>query len=687
MPQIRVARSLSRLIAGGVALTASLGSVFAATVPSGFSESTFGSYIEGGITSMDWAPDGSNRLFVTAKSGPIRVIKNGTLLSTPFTTLAPYTNSECGVLGICFDPDFVSNKRLYVFYTVNSSIQRIVSLTDTDNNDVADAAAVTVIDNLPTLGVNHDGGGIGIGADNKLYWGVGDLGNARIGLDDDLASLASKIGRANLDGTVPSDNPFVDGAGGNNDYIWGRGVRNPFTLTFQPASGKLWVNVVGDDWEQVFRMEAGDHAGDRTRENNQPDGYLRPQIAYETNGGTFGGCITGGTFYASNLFPTDHHGDFFFGDFNSGKIMRAELDGSNDVSNTVEWITDVSQAIDIVTGPDGALYYASLGGTIYRLVPTGPAQGIVLSSSHLRVNEGRQAVFSVRLAAAPSGNVTVAIARSAGDGDVTVAAGSSLTFTASNWETPQTVRIAAAEDADTSNDSATISASASGLTTRQVALTATDNDSQVLVVSATTLTVAEGGSGTVTVRLQDAPAGNVTVSAVRTGDGDVSISGGSSLSFTPANFSTPQTVTIAAAQDGDSANDSATVTISTAGAANRQVAVTVTDDDAQTPSITSTPDTTATINAAYTYDTTAGGTPAPTFTLTTAPSGMTIDATSGVISWTPTATGTVTVTVQAANGIGTPASQTYQLVVSADQAPVATITSPVANQVLSGASA
>ena len=661
----------------------------AATVPAGFSETTLASGITGSITGMDWAPDGSNRLFVTVKNGPIRIVKNGALLATPFYTFLPFTNSECGVLSLCFDPDFLTSRRLYVFYTVDNRIQRIVSLVDSDSNDIADGAPVTVVDDLPTLGLNHDGGGLGIGADNKLYFAVGDLGDARVGMNADLTSMASKVGRANLDGSVPVDNPFVDGAGPNNDFIWARGFRNPFSLTFQPSTGALWVNVVGDNWEQIFRVAVGEHAGDRTRENAQTAPYIRPQIAYATNGGgSFGGCVTGGTFYGATALPSAYHGDYFFVDYNSGNIMRSELDGSNNVTSTVVWISGVSQAIDMVTGPDGALYYASLGGTIYRLINTAPTQDIVLSAISLRLNEGRSALYSVRLATAPTANVTVTMARTAGDADVAVSGGASLVFTPTTWATPQAVIVTAAEDSDLANDSATISASAGGFATRAVAVTATDNDTQVIVVSSTTATLTEGGTTTFTVRLQQAPTANVSVAVTRSaGDGDVSVSSGSSLTFTPLNYASAQTVTVAAAQDADIANDSATLSIATVGAATRTVAVTVSDDDAAAPVITSTADTTATINAAYAYDVNASGTPPPTFSLTTAPTGMTINATSGIIAWMPSVSGTSTVTVQASNGVGTNATQSYQLVVAADQPPTASITAPLGGQVLSGASA
>lgn len=90
---------------------------------------------------------------------------------------------------------------------------------------------------------------------------------------------------------------------------------------------------------------------------------------------------------------------------------------------------------------------------------------------------------------------------------------------------------------------------------------------------------------------------------------------------------------------------------------------------AAAPAITSTPVTTAIQNVPYTATITATGLPAPTFSLTTFPEGMAIDATSGVITWTPAATGDFNVTVQADNGSPVPATQSFTIKVSADQSP------------------
>src|ERR1051325_10204338 len=63
---------------------------------------------------MELAPDG--RIFVCQKEGQLRVIKNGSLLAAPFMTVTTDSGSEKGLLGIAFDPDFLNNNFLYVYY-------------------------------------------------------------------------------------------------------------------------------------------------------------------------------------------------------------------------------------------------------------------------------------------------------------------------------------------------------------------------------------------------------------------------------------------------------------------------------------------------------------------------------------------------------------------------------------------
>ena len=442
-------------------------------------------------TGIAWAPDGSNRLFVGLKGGAIRIIENGSLLGTSFyTETNVYTGSECGLIGICFDRRFnTGSPYLYAFLTYNAGggneEQMIVRYNATANTA---SNRQVILSGLPTVGNNHDGGAIGMGPDNHIYFAIGDLGNGT-GLNLDTSTLASKVGRCEPDGSAPIDNPFYNAGDGisDTDFIWSGGYRNPFTLTFHPVTGDMWLNVVGTSWEQIFLVNRTDHGGWNNYEGgNQPAGqsaapygvYIDPKITYRTNNSPFGGCVTGGAFYDGGTFPAAYQNNFFWGDYNSGKIMRSVLDGAGqNVTNTTEFVTGVSRVVDIAVGPDGHLYYGRRTGQALRRVRyTGTVtQNILVTTTSLTVNEGSSNTFGVRLAAQPGSNITVNIAETSGNADVT-GSPSTLTFTPGNWDTNQTVTVSAAEDPDTANEGATITASSTGLTDQNVVITVIDND-------------------------------------------------------------------------------------------------------------------------------------------------------------------------------------------------------------------
>lgn len=741
-----------------------------------FSESIYVSSADIGLTTgIAWAPDGSGRLFVIRKGGfsgqqnaQVRVVQNGAVLPEVFATESVFTNSECGLIGMAFDPDFLNNRFVYFFVTISAAEQQIIRYTDLADGAQRAASRTVIVPGLPTTGNNHDGGGVGIGNDGKLYFAVGDLGSGA-GVNADLLLLAAKVGRVNrFTGAAANDNPFFGQGNANTDKVWARGFRNPFTFTFQSSTGELWVNSVGTAWEQVFVPGRGDHAGYNAYENNQPAGFLTPVIAYRTNGtetrsiagsgavraggvatftttsahpfrkgamatignvadasfnGTFavasvpsptqftvvqpgadqptsgggtattqaiGGAITGGCFYESTAFPAAFRGNFFFGDYNSGRIMRVPLDAANEPSRTEEFVNNIGSHVDMATGPDGALYYANQSnpGTIRRLARTGTGQNLIVYPTALSVVEGGSSVVSVRLNSPPPANVSVTIQRVSGDTDLSVSSGASLIFTPANFATPQLATLAAAQDADIENDSALFRVSAPGITSYDVLVNGIDNDEPQLVVSTGSIQVNEGGSNSFTVRLANAPAGVVAVNSARTaGSTDVTVSAGSTLTFTPLNFATPQTVTLAAAQDGDNVNDNAIVTVSAAGETSRNIAVTVLDNDPLAPAFTSSPVLNAVDDSPYTYDANATGNPAPTFALTAAPPGMSIDSATGVILWTPSNPGTFGVSVRASNGVLPNATQSFSITVRADAPPVAILTRPIEGEIMSGTNA
>lgn len=705
------------------------------------------------ITGLAWAPDGSSRLFYTRKSGQIRVIENG--VDTLFASAAVVKSSECGMLGIAFDPAFVDNQFVYAFATVSATEQQIIRYTAAGKVGVE---PTVIVAGLPTRGANHDGGAIGFGPDGKLYWAVGDNGN-RTGVDSDLSSLAAKIGRANGDGSVPNDNPFVDGSGPNNDYIWARGFRNPFSFTFDPKTGQLWVDVAGDAYEQIFSVSAGDHAGWDNYESNQPAGFVPPVISYRNDavdirpiasavraggevtfattvphrfrpgakivvaemadatfnaigfvktvpsatqfvfaqtggnaasaGGTassqaIGGAVTGGIFWDSSGVPAGYQGNFMFGDYNSGRLMRAKIDAQGQVAAVDEWGDSIVNYVDMDVGADGALYYATTKGSIYRAAYNHTQQGLIVSRLHVRIAEGSGVGFAVSLAVPPPQKRTVLVQRKSGDPDVSVGAGATLVFDASNWSVPQAVRLTASQDSDSLDDLASVSVSSNGLATQTVSAAVTDDDGSTILLSTTGLALVEGESSVVGVSLSEPPTSTLTLTVAVREPATLEVSS-TSLSFDAANWNVPQAIAVGAMHDDDATDDEDVIDIAGDGLPTRELVVTVSDDDASAPLITTAPLSMAIVGATYRYDVDASGVPAVQFSLDQAPDGMVIDGASGILEWSPLVTSSAVVRVRASNGIVPDDVQDFEVQVVEDQPPVCDLTRPQSGEVISGA--
>ena len=194
---------------------------------------------------------GDSRLFVTEKAGKVRVIQNGTLLTTPFLDLAGRVtagggNAETGLLGLVFHPNYATNGFFYVNYTVATPLRTRISRFTVSANDPnrGDLNSEQILLEFNQPDVNHNGGQLHFGTDGFLYIASGDGGGSgdpsNYGQNNN--ALLGKILRIDVNGTtgnapdcdisgstayrIPVGNPFANGDGGTCDEIWATGLRN-----------------------------------------------------------------------------------------------------------------------------------------------------------------------------------------------------------------------------------------------------------------------------------------------------------------------------------------------------------------------------------------------------------------------------------------------------------------------------
>ncbi|NRD46619.1 PQQ-dependent sugar dehydrogenase [Corallococcus exiguus] len=477
-------------------------------------------------TRMGWVPDGSGRLFVTTMSGKVIVVEDGVLQPTPFISESfEQGHEQQGLLGMAFDPDFANNHYVYFFAAMPGYTLQIFRYTDVGGVGVN---RTVIVDGLQAGVLDYDGGGMTFGPDGMLYFGVGSLHGYRD--PDVLTNAAGKIHRVRPDGTVPTDNPFYDGAGPNVDSIWARGFCNLYGLVFQPGTGRLWANASGPGAVQIFSVSPGEHGGWPDYENNQPAGYLSPVYSYmpgtndqypftptgavRQNGVatfTMMGDDLESSWYrkGARLLIRDVEDPSFNGDFyvtghpssRSFTVDQPEPDAVSGGGRLRRW-------------PEGDF---SMGGMFYE----GTRFPASYSSNYL-YTDFRGMLHRIRFAV--DGSVAtddIIINREGGGGFVDVSKGP---------------------------DGALYVLSYYGVILR---VTPTP-EGQALIVSPSDLVIPEGETQTVMVSLAMPPLVDVWVKvAVQGGEGDLSVVEGGSLRFTLENWSVPQFVTLGAAQDAD----------------------------------------------------------------------------------------------------------------------------------------
>jgi glucose/arabinose dehydrogenase len=336
-------------------------SIGAATLPAGFTETSIGGL--SAPTAMAMAPDG--RIFVCQQGGALRVIKNNVLLATPFITLTVNSSGERGLLGVTFDPGFLTNQYVYLYYTATTpAIHNRISRFTAAGDVAVPGSEVVLLDLNNLSATNHNGGAIHFGRDGKLYAAVGE--NAVTANSQTLNNLLGKMLRINKDGSIPTDNPFYGTATGANRAIWALGLRNPFTFGVHPNSGRIFINDVGQSaFEEINDGVAGGNYGWPESEGPTANPNHISPIHHYANQNAPECAIAGGTFYAPEVrqFPSAYVESYFFSDLCGGWIRR--LDEAA-VSNG--FATGISNPVDQLVGHDGSLYYLARGtGAVVRI--------------------------------------------------------------------------------------------------------------------------------------------------------------------------------------------------------------------------------------------------------------------------------------------------------------------------------
>ena len=388
----------------------STSTTIAPSLPAGFSQTKLAAGLKKPIL-VAFVP-GSSDIWIGEQGGTIVDYRGGAISATPVVTLPnTFSQGECGLLGLAFDPNYTANGYVYISYviaTTNSSgtaVQYSRLSRFTASGGIIDPATEKVYyQGNQVQNLHHAGNDLQVGPDGKLWWNTGDNVPA-ISNGEALNNMYGKTLRFNLDGTVPSDNPFT-GVSTAVPYIYAYGLRNPFRATFLPTGQQMVENTGSSYWEDLDTIQRGGNYGWPYFEGNCGScGYLNP--AFEYGHYVEDGAASAIAAYSGSTFPAAYDHVVFFGDYVRRDIEAVTFDPSYTaaLSDTV-FDTNAGTIADLVEGPDGNLYFVSIfEGTFSEIAAPGP----FTSSSSPSVTEAGPAVPGQTVTSTPvAGNAPAA---------------------------------------------------------------------------------------------------------------------------------------------------------------------------------------------------------------------------------------------------------------------------------------
>ena len=331
------------------------------------------------------APPGDRtRLFVVEQGGTIRVVHRGRKLARPYLDIRGRVQSggERGLLSMAFAPNYLKNRRFYVYYTDNGGDIKIVEVRGRRNR-ARKGSARTVLTQEHSTYPNHNGGQLQYGPDGFLYIGLGDGGGGGDPFESgqDLGSHLGKLLRIDPTGRrfhVPRSNPFRRRAGAR-PAVYSYGLRNPWRFSFDRSTGDLVIADVGQNaYEEVDFVRRGGGRGTNfgwdafeglhRHEDGSAPGHVPPVIEHSHNGDGF--CsITGGYILRHRSYG-NLRGTYVYGDLCEGIVRGARLSPGS-ATGRRRFGVSVPTLSSFGEDARGRVYAASLDGPVYRLAPSG----------------------------------------------------------------------------------------------------------------------------------------------------------------------------------------------------------------------------------------------------------------------------------------------------------------------------